>query len=117
MKKAINKYLIGAAVLAMTVTSCSKNYITKSPDDQLLLNEAISTTPALQSALNGAYNQMGQVGVFGRDLPVVGDVMADNAYVQAKNSNRYISQYAYSVTSQDVVPGDVWTDCYSAILR
>src|SRR5258708_13011347 len=112
MKKAINKYLIGAAVLAMTVTSCSKNYITKSPDDQLLFNEAISTTPALQSALNGAYNQMGQVGVFGRDLPVVADVMADNPYVQPKNSKRNISQYTYTVPSQHPLPRAPCTACY-----
>jgi hypothetical protein len=117
MRTVINKYILGSAVVVMTLGSCSKNFITKTPNDQVTFDQATATASALQSALNGAYNQLGQVGVFGRDLPVVGDLMADNVYVQAKNSNRYVAQWAYNVTSQNSVPGDAWTQCYAAILR
>ena len=99
------------------MTSCSKSFITKTPDGFILDSAAVSTSATLQSALNGAYNELTQVAIYGRDLPVVGDLMADNIYVQTKNSNRYISQYVYSVTAEDAVPGEVWPGCYAAILR
>jgi starch-binding outer membrane protein, SusD/RagB family len=117
MKKAIHQYTIGCLSLVLILTSCSKSFITKTPDGFILDSAAISTSATLQSALNGAYNQLTQVAIYGRDFPVVGDLMADNTYVQTKNSNRYISQYVYSVTAEDAVPGEVWPGCYAAILR
>lgn len=117
MKKVINKYTIGCLSLALVLGSCSKSFITKSPQTSLLTSQALGDSSALQAALNGAYNELGVVDVYGRDLPVVGDLMADNTYVQIKNSNRYISQYNYSVTAEDAIPFDVWSACYTAILR
>ncbi|HLZ87413.1 MAG TPA: RagB/SusD family nutrient uptake outer membrane protein [Puia sp.] len=117
MKKILNKYTLGCLSLVLVVAGCSKNFINKTPNDSLLTSQALGDANALQSALNGAYNQLGQVSVYGRDLPVVGDLMADNTYVQLKNSNRYISQYNYSVTKLDAVPSEVWPGCYAAILR
>jgi hypothetical protein len=117
MKKIFHPHIIGCLLAVAALASCTKKFITKAPDTSLLTSQALGTPAALSSALNGAYNQLGQVGVFGRDLPVVGDVMADNVYVQSKNSNRYISQYNYSVTSQDQIPADVWTQTYAVIVR
>ncbi len=117
MKKTINYYITGCLSVVMMLTSCSKSFITKSPDASLLTSDALNNTSALQAALAGAYNEFTQVGVYGRDFPVIGDLMADNIYVQLKNSNRYISQYNYSVTAEDAVPGEVWPGCYAAILR
>jgi starch-binding outer membrane protein, SusD/RagB family len=117
MKKTIHYYTIGCLSVVMMLTSCSKGFITKSPDASLLTSDALNNTSALQAALTGAYNELTQVAVYGRDFPVIGDLMADNTYVQLKNSNRYISQYNYSVTAEDAVPGEVWPGCYAAILR
>ncbi len=117
MKKILNKYTIGSLFVVVAMASCSKSFITKSPDTALLTSEAIGNASALQGALNGAYNELGVTSVYGRDFPVIGDLMADNIYVQTKNSNRYISQYNYSVTAVDAVPGETWPSCYAAILR
>jgi hypothetical protein len=117
MKKIINKYTIGSLFVVLAMTSCSKSFITKTPNTSLLTSQAIGNASALQGALTGAYNELDQVAVYGRDFPVIGDLMADNTYVQLKNSNRYISQYNYSVTKVDAVPGEVWPSCYAAILR
>jgi hypothetical protein len=104
MKKIIN-YTIGCLSVVLILTSCSKSFITKTPDGSILTSDAISTAATLQSALNGAYNEFTQYQNYGRDFPVIGDLMADNTYVQVKNSNRYVSQYEYSVTAEDAVPG------------
>jgi hypothetical protein len=117
MKKILNKYTIGSLFVVFAMASCSKSFITKSPNTALLTSEAIGNASALQGALNGAYNELGITAVYGRDFPVIGDLMADNTYVQTKNSNRYISQYNYSVTAVDAIPGETWPSCYAAILR
>jgi tetratricopeptide (TPR) repeat protein len=117
MKKTNYFYTIGCLSIMLVLTSCSKSFITKSPDGSLLTSDALNSTSALSAALTGAYNELTQVAVYGRDLPVIGDLMADNTYVQLKNSNRYISQYVYDVTAEDAVPGEVWPGCYAAILR
>lgn len=117
MKKIFHPYIIGCLLVVSALASCSKKFITKDPNSSLLVGDALSTPVLLSSALNGAYNEMGQVGVYGRDLPVIGDLMADNTYVQTKNSNRYVNQYTYGVTSEDGVVGEVWTQCYAVILR
>src|ERR1700744_3586754 len=104
MKKFINKYTLGCLALVVILGSCSKKFITKDPNDSVPIGDALNTSSALQTALNGAYNEMGQVSLYGRDLPVIGDLMADNTYVQLKNSNRYVSQYNYSVTVTDGIP-------------
>jgi len=117
MKKIINKYTIGSLFVVLAITSCSKSFITKAPTTSLLTSEAIGNASALQGALTGAYNELDQVSVYGRDFPVIGDLMADNTYVQLENSNRYVSQYNYSVTKVDAIPGETWPACYAAILR
>lgn len=117
MKKTIHYYTIGCLSFVLALASCSKSFITKAPDSSVLTSEALDNASALQTALNGAYNEFTQYQVYGRDFPVIGDLMADNTYVQVKNSNRYVSQYIYSVTAEDAVPGEVWPGCYAAILR
>jgi starch-binding outer membrane protein, SusD/RagB family len=117
MLQIFNKYILGFLSAVVVLSSCSKKFITKTPNTSLTVSEALSTTSGLNGALAGAYNELTQVGVYGRDLPVIGDLMADNTWLQQKNSNRYVSQYNYSVTSQDAVPGEVWPQCYAAILR
>jgi hypothetical protein len=117
MKKTINYYIIGSLSVVLVLTSCSKGFITKAPDSSLLTSEALGNASALQAALTGAYNELTQYQDYGRDFPVIGDLMADNTFVQQENSNRYISQYVYSVTAEDAVPGEVWPGCYAAILR
>jgi hypothetical protein len=117
MKKVFNKYIIGFLAVVSVLSSCSKSFITKTPNGSLLNDQALSDSNALQAALNGAYNVMGTYPVYGRDYPVIGDLMADNTYLQLKNSNRYVSQYNYSVTYVDGVPGEVWPNSYAAIVR
>lgn len=117
MKKTIHYYTIGCLSVVMMLASCSKGFITKTPDGSVLTSDALNNTAAMQAALTGAYNELTQYQDYGRDFPVVGDLMADNTYVQLKNSNRYISQYNYSVTAEDAVPGETWPGCYAAILR
>lgn len=111
-----NKYLIAGAAVLVIMASCSKNFLTKYPNDSTSSGEALGTVSALQTALNGAYSELRQIGMYGRDLPVIGDIQADNTFVEQNNSGRYLNQFKYLYTSSDGVVGEIWTDAYAAIL-
>ncbi len=120
----VNKIILNttsfiALVAAMSLGSCTKSFVNKLPagsivtSDSLLLNSA----SALQSAINGVYAELRNVDQYGRDWPVIGDLMADNTYVDSRNSGRYITQFAYQVPVTDQVPQAMWAESYTGILR
>jgi hypothetical protein len=117
MKKVQNKLTIASLAVLLIFGACSKNFITKTPNDSVLSPDALSSVSALQTALTGAYAGLRGANNYGRDYPVIGDLMADNTYVEIKNSNRYKPQYQYTVLTTDVVPNDIWSSSYTAILR
>lgn len=116
MKLIIN-FLIGSVAILFLLTGCKKSFIQKVPYDSIPADQALGDASALQTALNGAYSEMRAVGLFGRDFPVIGDLQADNTYVEKKNSGRYLSQYNYSVVANDAVVTEMWSSAYTAILR
>jgi starch-binding outer membrane protein, SusD/RagB family len=117
MKRILNKFSIAVFSIALTMVSCSKSYLDKSPSDSLLSDQALSTVAGLGDALNGAYSGMRSATLYGRDFPVIGDLQADNTFVESKNSGRYLSQYNYSVVVNDGVVSEMWTNAYLVILR
>ncbi len=107
--------LIGLS--ALLITSCSKDFITRNPADSINQGDALNDEASLQAALNGVYSALRPSTLFGRDLPVVGDVQADNAFIETKNSGRYLPQFQYTVTLSDATATEVWAQAYTAIMR
>ena len=107
--------VIGLA--ALLITSCSKDFITKNPADSINQGDALNDEASLRAALNGVYSALRPSTLFGRDLPVIGDVQADNAFIETKNSGRYLPQFQYSVTAVDATASEIWSQAYTAIMR
>ena len=114
------------SLAAFVITSCSKDFITQDPADSINEGDALTSESALNAALNGVYSDLRSVALFGRDLPVIGDLQADNTFIETKNSGRYISQFNYSVTAADGIASEIWggisgdvfnPGAYTAILR
>jgi hypothetical protein len=103
--------------IALTMAGCKKSFLDKAPADSLLSDQALSTPAGLKDALNGAYSAMRSSNLFGRDFPIIGDLQADNTFVETKNSGRYLAQYNYSVVVNDGVVGEMWNNAYLVILR
>ncbi|HVS95212.1 MAG TPA: RagB/SusD family nutrient uptake outer membrane protein [Puia sp.] len=108
-------YILYAGVGLLFLSSCSKNFINKSPYSSTTLAVALSSVTQLQTALNGAYAQMRSVSLYGRDIPVTGDLQADNTFVEVDNSGRYLNQFKYTFTNADGVVGDIWNAAYIGI--
>ena len=117
MKKSINKFYLSFLSASLVLGGCKKSFLEQTPADSLTPQQALSDASGLQNALNGAYSALRSVSLYGRDIPVTGDLMADNSYVETKNSGRYLSQYQYNVAVNDGVPYDIWTAAYTGILR
>jgi hypothetical protein len=116
-KKLFNTTSIIAVATALALGSCTKSFVSKSPADDLSTTDALNSAAVLQSALNGVYAEIRNVSQYGRDWPVIGDLMADNTFVDANNSGRYITQFAYQVPITDQIPQDMWAESYTGILR
>src|SRR6185437_11551367 len=109
------RYILFAGIGLFFLSSCSKNFVNKSPYSSTTLSEALGSVSQLQTALNGAYAQMRTVALYGRDMPVIGDLQADNTFVEVDNSGRYLNQFKYTFTNADgVVEGD-WNAAYQGI--
>ena len=117
MKTAINKFYILALAGVAALAGCSKSFTEQTPNDALSIDQALGTPSGLQNAVNGLYSQLRSVSLYGRDLPVIGDVLADNAFVEIRNSGRYLTQYNYTYVASDAVFGEIWSAAYTGILR
>lgn len=117
MKRLNILYYITLFATALLMGSCKKTFLEKTPFDSLTPDQALANEGALVSAVNGAYSALRSVALYGRDFPVVGDLMADNTYVEKKNSGRYLIQYNYTMASSDGIASEMWSTAYTGIMR
>jgi hypothetical protein len=111
------KLLTVITIFTMVLPACKKEFLEKLPPTSLTPELALATEADLQTALMGTYAGLRATDLFGRSVPVFGDLMADNGYVSLTNSGRYtlFNAYTYNVTDGNVV-GD-WRGAYTVILR
>ncbi|MDE1192709.1 MAG: RagB/SusD family nutrient uptake outer membrane protein [Arachidicoccus sp.] len=113
-----NKNSIFFLVLViLSTTSCSKSFITQNPNGSISANLAITDEASAQAALNGVYQELTVPSLYGRDLIVIGDLLADNTFVETRNSGRYLPEFNYTITNSDGVFGEIWNAAYTAIMR
>src|ERR1700742_4591090 len=108
--RSIIVYSIFIGLLALS--SCSKNYLTRSPYNGLQLSTAIQSEADLLVATTGMYSQLRNTDLYGRTLPVKGDLMGDNIFVTTSNSGRYLSMNNYAFANNDAYASAVWAQAY-----
>jgi hypothetical protein len=113
MKKKIIYYAVIGGFLA--IASCSKKFLTRSPYNALPLGTAITTESDLLVANTGMYSALRNTDLYGRTLPVKGDLMADNSFVTTSNSNRYISLNNFVFANNDAYALAIWANAYAGI--
>jgi len=116
MKHTINKILLAVSIPAMLLVSCSKKFLDENDQSKQPTDQALKDASAMQTALNGAYAFLRNTSLYGRDFPIIGDLMADNIFIEVSNSGRYLTQFQYNVASSDAVPDGGWNYGYGGIL-
>ncbi|HWK06016.1 MAG TPA: RagB/SusD family nutrient uptake outer membrane protein [Puia sp.] len=104
--------LIGAVLL---ISSCSKSYLNRTPYNAAPYSTAIQSESDMQLANVGMYSALRNTDLYGRTLPVKGDLMADNSFVTTANSGRYISLNSYAFANSDSYAAAIWSNAYIAI--
>jgi starch-binding outer membrane protein, SusD/RagB family len=112
-KKMLGWLLLGSSLLG----ACKKQFLELTPYSQVPLNQAIVDENSMQTAVNGMYAGLRATDFYGRSIPIDGDLLADNVYISASNSNRYLIEltYTYIPTSGD--QQNTWAEGYAVILR
>lgn len=107
------------AILAimMFFTSCKKSFLELLPPTAIPPEQALVTEADLQAAIRGTYVGLRATDHFARTVPVLGDLIADNAYVSTTNSGRYITYNNYSYIVSDGNTLGFWSAAYTTILR
>jgi len=91
-----NKLFLSVVAVLLFFSSCKKSFLEKLPPTALPPEVALATEADLQVALRGAYASLRATDYFGRTVPVIGDLMADNGYVHPVNTGRYTQFNTYT---------------------
>jgi starch-binding outer membrane protein, SusD/RagB family len=116
MKNIFNKILLSLTLLA-GLSACQDDFYDRKPYNALPVNDAIKNEADLGAAVNGMYTGMRTSNLYMRGIPFMGDILADNVYLSASNSNRYVAQYNYSYNLSNADTGGIWQWAYTVILR
>lgn len=104
---------MGAVVLA----SCKKSFLNLDPYNEVPSDQAITSESSMQTAAYGMYAQLRSANLYGRTVPLIGDLLADNLFISSQNSNRYIAEFNYNYTNTNANASGTWAAAYTAILR
>lgn len=113
----MKRYHIILAITAIQwLAGCSKDFSDLKPYSSLPADEAIKSESDLTNAVNGMYASMRNAGLFGRSIPFVNDLLADNVLLSTNNSGRYLLYNTYTVNVQDTYAAGIWSRAYFTIL-
>ena len=114
----MNKKIIVLTALCAFVlsTACKKEFLERTPSNQLPAESSITTEGGMRDAINGLYASLRTANLYGRSVPLLGDLLADNTVLHATNSNRYTAENQYTFIATSGTALGIWTDAYSTIL-
>ncbi len=113
----MNKFILVLLAGALVIASCKKSFLDEEPPTAVTVQNSIESTSAMADAVNGMYNAMKSYVLFDRDVPVLGDLLADNIYVNITNSGRYLSENNYTFINTSAEAADIYNQSYYAILQ
>jgi hypothetical protein len=108
-------YILLAGVI--TLASCKKSFLDEENPTAVAVESSITTETGMLTAVSGMYTSMKSYTLFGRNIPVLGDLLADNSYVSITNSGRYLTEnnYTYIATTSEI--DEIWSQAYNTILQ
>jgi hypothetical protein len=116
MKKTMKKtiYILSLAAWGLFATACS-DFLEEFPHNAIADEVAVTNVAEAQVAMNGVYDYLRDYRLYGRNIFVLSDVMAEDVVLRTDNSNRFTRQYRWDLQSSDADSEDLWQYAYKAI--
>ncbi|WP_445665780.1 RagB/SusD family nutrient uptake outer membrane protein [Fodinibius sp. AD559] len=111
--KNITKYLLVLLVVAGVSSGC-EDFVSPSVDQNKPTETVIQSVGDLQAVVNGGYDYLNDVDLYGRDFYVAGDVMSDNAFSNG-NSGRFVNHDQMIFTVNSGYASGAWQHFYQVI--
>jgi hypothetical protein len=117
-KTSLSYFKIFSATLMLSLLSaCSESFL-DIPDTSTVDSEvAIQSVSDMQTVLNGLYNRLGHYWFYGRNFPVIAELMSDNVYLSGTNSGRYTDINDYIVTKDNEYAYEMYHHIYKMIVN
>ncbi len=112
MKKVIN-YILGI-LLTAGMSSCGTDWLDLTPEYSVATSEALSTEEGLQTALNGAYRQLGEHWFYGDRIVMYPELKGEDIQCVSTSSRGY-PYYSFTQTSGDQEILETWKSGYQLI--
>lgn len=106
----IIKYTLLSILIASLTVSC-EDFLTLSPSDQVLTEDAFEFPKDIETGLYGLYNRFGFWPFMGRNVVALGDIAADNAWMTG-SSGHFDNIYLYTISSDSPDLLDIWETGY-----
>jgi tetratricopeptide (TPR) repeat protein len=97
--------------------SCKKSFLDQIPSTAVPAATSIKTPNDMTDAVNGLYVAARNSSLFGENVPILGDLLADNVFVSSSNYGQYITESNYSFISNSGEASGMWTQGYNTILQ
>ncbi|MBC3540340.1 RagB/SusD family nutrient uptake outer membrane protein [Rufibacter sediminis] len=117
MKNSYKILLLSILFSASTLSSCGDEFLDETPSTEINAAEALLTENDVLSALRGAYGGLASTDLYGLNLPVLGDMLADNLYVATSNSGYFNTLSGYNFLNNSAEITEIWTGAYDVINR
>lgn len=104
-------------LMIILISSCKKNFLDLKPYDSVPADVAITNASDMDAAMQGVYGNLTSPNLYGRTIPLFGDLVADNVYISSINSNRYLDFFQINYTIANGNAQGIWSSAYSTILR
>jgi len=114
MKQFIHTTIIFLGLITI-MSGCDEDFITKTPQQSLSNETAITNANSAEVALNGIYSNMTEWEYYGRNYMLIPDLYSDNSRMRVQNAGRYLGIYRHSHTDNNVYAQDIWQRGYEVI--
>lgn len=112
-----NKLMPLLALWLVLANSCKKEFLDREQPGSVPTGQAITNEDDMEAALNGVYAVLRAPALYGRTIPLFGDLLADNVYISTDNSNRYLDFFQVNMTVNNGNAQGIWQSAYNAILN
>jgi hypothetical protein len=102
--------------LLLSFTACNDK-LTLSPAVSLPTEDALTNIAGVKAGISGMYAGMRSVNYYGRNFLVIPEIAADNVYLAATNSNRFLSSFRITWLTSDGDITAIWNQAYTVMLR